>query len=175
MVRPEIQATEVVMRLKHGLTAAILGAALATAVIVGTTAVAAPSSGSTRAAVTAPQEDCMFQVLGYHTANQGYQTINFYLHYRYRSGLPTAKYPNYLQIRSTLLSYMKQINPKRNLFWEILNTQICGRILHRFPLQAITCQFQVHPDNRPGLPYEPGYHSSVVTYGNIQPLAIPGP
>jgi hypothetical protein len=163
------------MRLKHALTGAILGAALATAVIVGATAVAAPSHQSTRAAAPAPRVDFMFQVLGYHTANQGNQTINFYLHYRYRSGLPTAKYPNYLKVRGTLLSYMKQINPKLNLFWEVLNTRICSRILHRFPLQAISCQFQVYPDNRPGLPYEPGYHSSVVTYGHIEALTIPGP
>lgn len=163
------------MRLKHGLTGAILGAALAAAVIMGTTAAATPSSQAPRAAVAAPRVDFMFQVMGYHTTNQGGQTINFYLHYRYRIGLPTARYPNYEKIRATLLSYMSQVNPKRNLFWEILNTQICGRILRRFPLQAISCQFQVHPDNRPGLPYEPGYHSSVVTYGNIQPLAIPGP
>ncbi len=117
----------------------------------------------------------MFQVMGHHTTNQGGQTINFYLHYRYRSGLPRSRYPNYEDIRRTLLSYMARVNPRRNLFWEVLNTRICGRILHTFPLQAISCQFQVHPDNRPGLPHEPGYHSSIVTFGNIQPLAIPGP
>lgn len=117
----------------------------------------------------------MFQIMKYHTANQGGQTINFYLHYRYRNGLPTAKYPNYEDIRHMLLSYMAQVDPKRNLFWEILNTQICGKIKNSFPLQAISCQFQVYPDTRPGLPYEPGYHSSIVTIGNIEPLALSGP
>lgn len=117
----------------------------------------------------------MFQVPRFHTNNQGGQTINFYLHYRYRPGLPVAQYPNYLQIRGMLLAYMTRVNPKRNLFWEVLNTQICRQIKRSFPLQAISCQFQVYGDNRPGLPYEPGFHSSIVTIGNIQPLALPGP
>ena len=163
------------MRLRDGLLGAILGAVLAAAVILGATALADSAPAASRAPANAPQEDFMFQVMNYRTLNQGGQTINFYLHYRYRNGLPTSKYPNYLDIRRTLLAYMRRVDPKRNLFWEILNTQICSRIKNSFPLQAISCQFQVHPNNRPGLPYEPGWHNSIVTIGNIEPLALPGP
>ena len=151
------------------------GAALTVAVILATTAATSASSRPAHAATAAPQEDFMFQVMNYRTANQGGQTINFYLHYRYRAGLPTSRYPNYEDIRRMLLTYMAHVNPRQNLFWEILNTQICSRIRRSFPLSAISCQFQVHPNHRPGLPYEPGWHNSIVTIGNIEPLALPGP
>lgn len=160
--------------MRQRIVGGIVGAALAAGVMLGTTQ-ATGSTSPARTSAAAPQEDFMFQVNHYHTANQGGQTINFYLHYRYRAGLPTAQYPNYLDVRKMLLSSMAHVNPKLNLFWEILNTQICAKIKRSFPVSAISCQFQVYGDNRPGLPYEPGYHSSIVTIGNIEPLALPGP
>jgi hypothetical protein len=155
-----------VVRLRHGLIGAIIGAALAVAVVVAPTLAGASSPHGARASTRAPQEDFMFQVMHFHTADQGGDTFNFYLHYRYRGGLPTSNYPNFVTMRQMLLRYMK---PKRNQYVEILNTHICTKLKNSFPLQAISCQFQVYNG------VDPGYRSSIVTIGNIEPLAIPKP
>ena len=155
------------MKLKTGLIGAIVGATLAVAIVLATTVAGASSPPRAATAATpAPQEDFMFQVMHFRTADQGGDTFNFYLHYRYRSGLPSAQYPNFVAIRRMLLRYMR---PKRTQYIEILNTRICTRIERRFPLQAISCQFQAYNG------VDPGYRSSIVTIGNIQPLAIPKP
>jgi hypothetical protein len=144
----------------------LLGAALTVAVVLGPSVAGASSSHASRAATRAAKEDFMFQVMHVHTADQGGDTFNFYLRYRYRAGLPTARYPNFVSIRRMLLRYMA---PKRTAYIEVLNTRICTQIKNRFPLQAISCQFQAHHG------VDPGYRSSIVTIGNIQPLAIPAP
>jgi hypothetical protein len=150
------------VRLRDGLLGVFVGAALAVAVVVGPGVAGASSPHSSRAA----KEDFMFQVMHFRTADQGGDTFNFYLRYRYRTGLPVAQYPNFVSIRRMLLRYMA---PKRTAYIEVLNTRICTRIKNRFPLQAISCQFQAYHG------VDPGYRSSIVTIGNIQPLAIPAP
>jgi hypothetical protein len=124
------------------------------------------AGASSRHASRAPQEDFMFQVMHFHTADQGGDTFNFYLHYTYRNGLPTSKYPNFVTMRQMLLNYMR---PKRNQYIEILNTHICTKLKNSFPISAISCQFQAYNG------VDPGYRSSIVTIGDIAPLAIPKP
>ena len=144
----------------------IVGAALAVAVVLATTVAGASSSRASVAATLAPQQDFMFQVMHFRTADQGGDTFNFYLRYRYRTGLAPSKYPNFVSMRQMLLRYMR---PKRSQYIEILNTHICAELKNRFPLQAISCQFQAYNG------VDPGYRSSIVTIGAIQPLAIPKP
>lgn len=117
----------------------------------------------------------MFQVMNYQTANQGGQIINLYFHYRYQSGLPEEQIPNYVDLRTAALSFMDDVDAAANPYWETLNKQLCGQLKSDYPLEAISCQLQVYPDDRTGLPYEPGFHSSIHTIGDIESLAVIGP
>lgn len=121
---------------------------------------------------SAVKREFLFEVPGYKTQNQGAQTMNMYFHYRYNSGIAEADIPNYEDLRSHALKFMDAVDPAKNPYWETLNQQLCTELKDGFPIEAITCQLLVYPDNRPGLPYEPGYHGSIHTIGDIAPLAI---
>jgi hypothetical protein len=154
------------VKVRDRLIGAVVGGALVVAVTVAVILGPTVAGAASPHASPAPQEDFMFQVMHFHTQDQGGDTFNFYLHYTYRSGLPTAQYPNFVSIRQMLLNYMR---PKRSQYIEILNTHICTKIKNSFPIQAISCQFQAYNG------VDPGYRSSIVTIGDIQPLAIPKP
>lgn len=128
-----------------------------------------------RAADDDVKRDFMFQVAGYETANQGGQTMNIFVHYRYNQGIATEDIPNYIDLRTQVLEFLDNVDASQNPYWETLNQQICTQLEHGFPLEAISCQLQVLSDDRPGLPYEPGFHTTIHTIGDIEPLAIPGP
>lgn len=121
------------------------------------------------------KRDFMFQIAGYETENQGGQTLNIFVHYRYNAGIATEDIPNYVDLRTQMLEFLENVDSSLNPYWETLNQQICSQLKNNFPLEAISCQLQVLSDDRPGLPYEPGFHTSIHTIGDIAPLAIPGP
>jgi len=121
------------------------------------------------------RRDFTFQVIGYKTPNQGGQVLNMYFHYRYDDGIATSDIPNYVDLRDQALNYLDTVDLSQNPYWETLNQTICDDLHAKFPIQAISCQLQAYPDDRPGLPYEPGYHGSTDTIGDIEPLAVPGP
>lgn len=126
-------------------------------------------------APTADRRDFMFQVVGYETQNQGGQTINLYFHYRYNDGIADADIPNYVDLRTEAFTYLDGIDTSTNPYWETLDKTLCTQLKADFPIEAISCQMQVLPDDREGLPYEPGFHGTIYTIGDIAPLAIPGP
>ena len=128
-----------------------------------------------RAAADDVKRDFMFQVVGYQTANQGGQTMNIFVHYRYNQGIATEDIPNYIDLHTQVLEFLNNVDTSQNPYWETLNHQICTQLKQGFPLEAISCQLQVLSDDRPGLPYEPGFHTTIHTIGDIEPLAIPGP
>ena len=128
-----------------------------------------------RAAADEVKRDFMFQVAGYETANQGGQTMNIFIHYRYNRGIATDDIPNYIDLRTQVLDFLNDVDSSQNPYWETINQQICTQLKQGFPLAAISCQLQVLSDSRPGLPYEPGFHTTIHTIGDIEPLAIPGP
>lgn len=128
-----------------------------------------------RAGTDAAKRDFMFQIAGYQTENQGGQTLNIFVHYRYAAGIATEDIPNYVDLRTQMIDFLDQVDSSLNPYWETLNQQICTQLKNNFPLEAISCQLQVLSDDRPGLPYEPGFHTSIHTIGDIDPLAIPGP
>lgn len=128
-----------------------------------------------RAGADAAKRDFMFQVAGYETANQGGQTMNIFVHYRYEPGIATEDIPNYIDLRTQVLDFLNEVDASQNPYWETLNQEICTQLKDDFPLEAISCQLQVLSDDRPGLPYEPGFHTTIHTIGDIEPLAIPGP
>ncbi len=145
-----------------------------------TSVVAADASTPTASAAAgwtgrAPRREFLFQVERYTTGNQGGQVLNMYFHYRYDAGLGDADIPNYVDLRTEALTFMDAVDATANPYWEDLNQQLCGRLHDDFPVEAISCQLQVYPDDRAGLPYEPGFHSSVHTIGDIEPLAVVGP
>ncbi len=117
----------------------------------------------------------MFQINGYRTENQGGQKLNMYFHYRYDAGIATSDIPNYEDLRSEVLEFMGDVDASKNPYWETLNEELCTELASDYPIRAISCQLQVYPDYRPGLPYEPGFHTSIHTIGAIEPLAITGP
>lgn len=78
-------------------------------------------------------------------------------------------------MRTNAITIMDHVDSTQNPYWETLNQRICGHLKSRYPIEAISCQLQVYPDDRTGIPYEPGYHSSIDTIGDIEPLTIPGP
>jgi hypothetical protein len=135
------------------------------------TASAAQDSTST----STTHREFMFQVIGYKTENQGGQTMNMYFHYRYNNGIATKDIPNYLDLRKDALAFIDGVDAKANPYWETLTLELCTQLKDDYPVEGISCQLQIYPDKRPGLPYEPGYHTSITTLGNIDALAIPGP
>jgi hypothetical protein len=156
-----------------GIVAAFLVAALALVggIVIGT------SAGTARADSShiADKRDFLFQVAGYKTKNQGGQTINLYFHYRYNDGIADTDIPNYVDLRTEALKYLNGIDTTKNPYWETLDKTLCTQLKSDFPIEAISCQMQVYPDNRKGLPYEPGFHGTIYTIGDIEPLAVPGP
>ncbi|MBF4571967.1 hypothetical protein ITJ64_05500 [Herbiconiux sp. VKM Ac-1786] len=135
---------------------------------------AAPASTTTPGA-DLPERDFFFQVIGYDTANQGGQTLNMYFHYRYDRGIQAKDIPNYIDLRTDAIDFMDAVDAAENPYWEILDEQLCTQLANGYPLESISCQLQVYPDDRAGLPYEPGYHGTTFTIGDIEPLAVPGP
>lgn len=121
------------------------------------------------------KRDFMFQIAGYRTENQGGQTLNMYFHYRYDDGISKGDIPNYEDLRRDVLKFMNDVDTSKNPYWETLNQELCTELESDYLIQAISCQLQVYPDYRSGLTYEPGFHSSIHTIGEIEPLAIPGP
>lgn len=122
-----------------------------------------------------PERDFFFQVIGFDTGNQGGQTLNMYFHYRYDRGIQTKDIPNYIDLRDDAIDFMDAVDTTKNPYWEVLDEQLCTQLSNAYPVESISCQLQVYPDDRKGLPYEPGYHGTTFTIGDIDPLAIPGP
>jgi hypothetical protein len=116
--------------------------------------------------------DFMFQIDNYKTKNQGGQTVNMYFHYQYNSGIKTEDIPDYRDLRNDVIKYMDNLDIAQEPYWETLTKIICEQLKDKYPIQAISCQFQVMGDNRAGLPNEPGVHSSITTIGDIEPLSV---
>lgn len=142
----------------------LAGGAFAAGVAVG----AEPDGG------TEPQREFMFEVTDLATPNQGGQTLNLFLHYRYDHGIAEGDIPNYLALREDALGYLATVDLAGDPYWETLNRDLCARLKAGYPLDAISCQLQVVGNEAPER-YEPGYHASVETIGDIDPLRIPGP
>jgi hypothetical protein len=122
-----------------------------------------------------PTRDFLFQDVGYTTENQGGQTMNMYFHYRYNPGIATADIPNYVDLRTQALKFMADVDITDNPYWETLDLDLCTQLKKDYPIEAISCQLQFYPDDRAGLPYEPGYHGTTTTIGDIPALAFAGP
>lgn len=121
---------------------------------------------------SAESRDFMFEINNFYTKNQGGQTVNMYFHYRYNDGIQTADIPDYRELRNDVLDYMNNLNISEEPYWETLTKTVCENLKNKYPIEAISCQFQVATDTHSGLPNEPGTHSSITTIGNIEPLAV---
>lgn len=138
-------------------------------------AVASQKDETTAASEDEAKRNFMFQINGYETDNQGGQTLNMYFHYRYDDGISESDIPNYEDLRSDATKFMDDVDTSENPYWETLNQELCTQLKSDYPIQAISCQLQVYPNVSSGLPYEPGFHGSIHTIGDIDPLALPGP
>jgi hypothetical protein len=128
------------------------------------------------ASVAPERRDFLFQVLGVHTPNQGGQTVNLLVYYRYNTGIAERDLPNYLHLRAAAIGYLTTGEFSGNPYWETVNQNLCAELKNKFPVQAISCELQIAGVDAPGPRYEPGYHASIETLGDIAPLVVtPGP
>lgn len=148
--------------------------AVVVAVVAGVVFAAGMAVGGQPEGGAAPKREFMFEVTGVATPNQGGQTLNLFLHYRYDHGIAEGDIPNYLALREDALGYLATVDLAGDPYWETLNRDLCARLKAGYPLDAISCQLQVVGNDAPER-YEPGYHASVETIGDIDPLRIPGP
>jgi hypothetical protein len=126
--------------------------------------------------VAPERRDFLFQVLGVHTPNQGGQTLNLLVYYRYNTGIAERDLANYLHLRTAAIDYLTTGDFSGNPYWETVNRHLCAELKNRFPVQAISCALQIAGVDAPGPRYEPGYHASIETLGDIAPLVVtPGP
>jgi hypothetical protein len=132
-----------------------------------------PTTGT--APASGEQRDFMFQINGLRTPNQHGQTLNLFVHYRYDAGLAETAIPNYLDLRTVAVDYLTKSDFSKNPYWETLTKTLCGQLKQKFPVSAISCELQLAGVDTPGPRYEPGWHASVDTIGDITPLAIAGP
>lgn len=113
-----------------------------------------------------------FVIPHYHTARQSGQDVDVYVRYAYRANLPVEQYPDYRELRTSVLRYMEPSEElPRDTFWEIIATQMGTELMKNFPLDGISIQLNVH-DNQTPPSYEPGDHGPVFTTGNIAPLDV---
>ena len=161
-------------RERHRGARSAIAAALLLALLVAP-ALSACGSSPRLTSPTTNHRDFMFQIEGYHTRNQGGQTVDMYFYYRYDPDLPESRLPNYIALRDDAYQFMDTVDVAKNPYWETLNAELCHRLKDKYPIEAISCQMQVKGDLDGGVRYEPGYHSSVETIGDVPPLQIPGP
>jgi hypothetical protein len=118
--------------------------------------------------------DFMFQVNGLLTPNQKGHEVNIFIHYRYPADIAESAIPNYVKLRTIAVNALTAGNFSHNPFWETINHHLCRDLKDHFPIQGISCELQVVGVETRGPRYEPGYHASTETIGDIAPLAIPG-
>jgi hypothetical protein len=94
-------------------------------------------AGST-ASVAPERRDFLFQVLGVHTPNQGGQTVNLLIYYRYNTDITERDLPNYLHLRAAAIGYLTTGDFSGNPYWETVNQHLCAELRNRFPVQAIS-------------------------------------
>lgn len=113
-----------------------------------------------------------FVISKYHTLRQGGQTVNIYVRYAYKQGLPTNEYCDYRKLRERVLKYMEPTDDfPTNVYWEILATEMGRELIDDFPLDGVSVQLEVL-DNPSGEVFEPGDHGPIFTTGNIAPLSV---
>lgn len=113
-----------------------------------------------------------FAISKYHTTRQSGQTVNIYVKYAYKSGLPTSEYPDYRILRTKILRYMEPSDEfPAEIFWEILATHMGKELMRDFPLDGVSIQLTVLDNPNPDS-YEPGDHGPIFTMGKIAPLNI---
>ena len=120
------------------------------------------------------RQEFEFQILGLETPRQQGRTLDVFVRYRYPPELPTTGYPDYREIRSEVLEFLR-VRPEEpaDEYWEVLNRDLVRHLVATFPLEAATTAIEVRPDPNPKLE-EPGWHGSIATIGEIEPLRFRG-
>lgn len=113
-----------------------------------------------------------FVIPKYHTTRQSGQTVDVYVKYAYKRGLPTGEYPDYRLLRTRILKYMEPSEEyPAEMFWEIIATNMGKELMNDFPLAGVSIQLYVLDNPNPDS-YEPGDHGPTFTIGEITPLDI---
>lgn len=144
-----------------------LAVALAAGVLIGRVT----AGGTDHAA----KREFMFQINSLQSPNQHGHELNFFARYRYNADLAESELPNYLHLREVVIDRLTNGDFASNPFWETVNRNLCNELKAGFPITAITCELQTPGVDVRGNRYQPGWHSSIHTIGDIEPLAVPGP
>jgi len=112
-----------------------------------------------------------FAIPNYQTQRQGGQSVNIYVKYAYKQGLPTASYVDYRLMRKEILEYMEpSAEYPSPTFWEIIAAQMGKRMMEDYPIEGVSVQLEVLDNPNPQA-YEPGNHGPIYTLGKIEPIA----
>jgi hypothetical protein len=114
-----------------------------------------------------------FAIPKYNTKRQGGQTVNIYVKFAYKKGLPTSQYVDYRLMRKDMLQYMEPSSKlPAEIFWEIIATKIGRTLMHRYPIEGVSVQLEILDNPNPDT-YEPGDHGPIFTAGAIEPINSP--
>ncbi|BDD06004.1 hypothetical protein [Aureibacter tunicatorum] len=124
------------------------------------------------------KQDFIFQIIDKKTKRQGGQRVNIFVKYRYT---PTqseqSKFIDYRKVREVAVKYIMptESHPQEDQ-WENLSKAIAEEIMIMYNFDAISVQWQTHPNDHPKgeALYEPGFHGGVYTIGDIEPLSYEG-
>ncbi|MCG8476137.1 MAG: hypothetical protein MI784_11770 [Cytophagales bacterium] len=122
------------------------------------------------------KQDFIYQILNRKTQRQGGQQVSVFVKYRYDDELLESNtFPDYRKMRAISLHYLQpSADYPASAQWEVLSRAMARELMGKFPIKGISVQWQVFPNEHPkkGSPYEPGFHGSVFTMGNIEPLDL---
>ena len=95
------------------------------------------------------REGFVFYFRDFKLEHQGeWHRLNITVRYDYVSGIADQDYPDYVPIAKFVEDFLTNY-PNENAYWEIVNKQLTGRLLERYPaLASITCELQVAPSPR---------------------------
>lgn len=112
-----------------------------------------------------------FAIAHYHTTRQSGQELNVYVRYAYKNNLPYEQYFDYRVAREDILKYLEPSEEfPKEVFWEILATQMGKQLMSKYPLKGVSVQLEVL-DNPNKDSFEPGDHGPIYTIGEIEPLS----
>lgn len=113
-----------------------------------------------------------FAIAKYQTSRQSGQTLNIYVRYAYKQGLPAKDYPDYRLLRKVVLQYMEPTDElPTDVYWEIIAAKLGKNLMQSFPLEGVSVQLEVLDNQNPNT-FEPGDHGPIFTMGNIAPLDV---
>lgn len=75
------------------------------------------------------------------------------------------------KLREIAIKYLEPTETLQvNTFWEVIAAKIAEDLISKYPISGISTQILAYP-NENGSIYEPGFHGSIYTVGDVIPLS----